>query len=253
MPRHARKMSKSDIYHIMLRGINRQDLFHDDEDMDRMLSVLDICIEITKIRIHAYCLMSNHIHLLAQTTEEPESETLAQSMKRIGIRYAQYYNRKYERIGTLFQDRYKSEAVETDAYFITVLRYIHRNPVKAGIVKSPSEYKWSSYGGYAFGNGFTFTDMGMALLGDRFAAYMEEDDGAVCIDMEEAVKGLTDMELSAKIEEMLHIPAPIIASLDREERNKAIRKIAALEGVAYRQISRAIGIPITAISRAVNN
>jgi putative transposase len=88
--------------------------------------------------------MDNHIHLLIKEGQEP----IGYTMKRIGVSYVVWYNRKYDRIGHLFQDRFKSEVVETDEYLLTVLRYNHQNPLKAGKVKSVVNYKWSSYTEY---------------------------------------------------------------------------------------------------------
>ena len=129
MPRKARAKSKTGIYHIILRGINRQKIFNDNEDKKRLLETLLRYKEKSKYQIYAYCLMDNHIHLLLKEGEEP----LAQIMRRIGGSYVYWYNHKYERVGNLFQDRFKSEVVEDDTYFLTVLRYIHQNPAKAGI------------------------------------------------------------------------------------------------------------------------
>lgn len=250
MPRQARKQSKSGAYHIMLRGINRQDLFHDNEDMGKLIGVLEACAELGKAQIHAYCLMANHVHIMAQTGSAPDAETLAQVMKRIGIRYAQYYNYKYRRVGALFQDRFKSEEIETNEYFLTVLRYIHRNPVKAGIVKLPFEYSWSSYDDYIRRDGFVYTDMGIALLGEGFETFMNEDDKIACLDMSEASARMTDLELSAKIEEMVHLPVPIIASMERKARNEVLRQIIEIKGATYRQISRVTGVSIGALQNA---
>ena len=88
--------------------------------------------------------MGNHIHLLIK----PEKEPLEQVFKRIGGRYVYWYNVKYQRVGHLFQDRFKSEPVEDDSYFLTVIRYIHQNPVKAGLCKNIKDYKYSSYAEY---------------------------------------------------------------------------------------------------------
>ena len=249
MARHARKQSKSGIYHVMLRGINRQDLFHNDDDMQRMISVLSESIEISGVRLHGYCLMTNHVHLLAQTGEDFDSETLPQFIKRIAVRYAMYYNKKNNRVGPLFQDRYRSEAVETDAYFLTVLRYIHRNPVKAGITKTPSEYIWSSYGNYIGKSGFVYTDMADSMLGETFESYMEVD-GTQCLDVDEDIHKLTDAELSIIVEDTLKIPMSAIVSLDRAVRNDALRLITAIKGSTYRQISRLTGLSIGLISAA---
>ena len=144
MSRPGRIKSVTGIYHVMLRGINKQDIFCDRKDFQKFLNVLKICKEISGFKIHAYCLMSNHVHLLIQEGDEP----LDIVFKRIGVRYVQYFNKKYDRIGSLFQDRYRSIPVNDDTYFICVLRYIHQNPVKAGIVKCCEDYEFSSYNSY---------------------------------------------------------------------------------------------------------
>lgn len=126
MPRQARKKSESGIYHIMLRGINKQQIFEDDEDCQKYLQILKECKAVSEFKLFAYCLMGNHIHLLIQLGKEP----IDLIFKRIGSRYVYWYNLKYRRTGHLFQDRYKSEPVEADSYFLTVVRYIHQNPPK---------------------------------------------------------------------------------------------------------------------------
>ena len=144
MPRSARKRSASGIYHIMLRGINRQDIFHDEDDKQRFLGILKKVKETSLCEVYGYCLMGNHVHLLIREGKE----ALSQIMKRVGTAYAYWYNTKYERIGHLFQDRFKSENVDDDSYFLSVLRYIHQNPLKAKMVNTMSEYVWSSYESY---------------------------------------------------------------------------------------------------------
>ena len=98
------------------------------------MGILKECKEISGFEMYAFCLMTNHVHLLLRETDEP----LEVVFKRIGSRYAYWYNNKYQRIGHLFQDRFKSENVEDDAYFLTVLRYIIQNPMKAGMEKEPA-------------------------------------------------------------------------------------------------------------------
>ncbi|MFC4024421.1 transposase [Oceanobacillus longus] len=126
MPRKPRRKSRNGIYHVMLRGINRQTIFEDDNDRIRLLETIKRFKDISKFRIFCYCLMDNHIHLLLKETEEPVSKAI----QRISASYVYWYNDKYERSGHLFQERFKSENVETITYFLTVLRYIHQNPVK---------------------------------------------------------------------------------------------------------------------------
>jgi len=127
--RGAREKSGSGIYHIMLRGINQQDIFEDDEDRQRFIKTLGRVKKETDIEIFAYCLMNNHIHLLIKEKNDEVSKII----KKIGTSYVYYFNWKNERSGHLFQDRYKSEVVESDEYLYTVIRYIHHNPVKAGL------------------------------------------------------------------------------------------------------------------------
>lgn len=110
MPRQARKKSDSGIYHIMMRGINRQIIFQDEEDYSKFLQTLERYKEKSGYKIYAYCLMGNHIHLLLKVDIEP----LGQLMRRLCGSYVYWYNRKYQRIGYLFQDRFKSEVVEND-------------------------------------------------------------------------------------------------------------------------------------------
>ena len=152
MPRQARKKSATGIYHVMLRGINRSTIFHEDEDRIRFLRNIkdsmtlgdeqaEGATKITPAILHAYCLMDNHAHLLLQEG----SGTLSEIMKRIGIRYASYYKWKYQSTGHVFQDRFRSQPVEDDGYFLAVFRYIALNPVRAGVAKEPGEYNWCSY------------------------------------------------------------------------------------------------------------
>ena len=128
----------------MIRGINQQDIFTDDEDDEKFLVILDHYRQKIELEISAYCLMGNHVPLLLKEGEEPLSNTI----KRIGTSYVYYYNWQYDRKGHLFQNRYKSEPVEDDAYFLTVLRYIHQNPLKAGLTNNIASYLWSSYKEY---------------------------------------------------------------------------------------------------------
>lgn len=124
MPRQARKRSNTQIYHVMLRGINQQQIFEDNEDYAKFIQVIRDCKSLSGFQLFAYCLMGNHIHLLLKETNEP----IEQIFRRIGSRYVYWYNVKYRRVGHLFQDRFKSEPIETNEYFLTVLRYIHQNP-----------------------------------------------------------------------------------------------------------------------------
>ena len=144
MPRTPRLKSQSGIYHIMLRGINQQIIFEDDEDYIKFIDTLKSYKAISGYEVFAYCLMSNHVHILLKVGKED----LDVIMKRIAGSYVYWYNWKYYRKGHLFQDRFKSEPIDDNEYFFTVLRYIHRNPLKAGITEKIDEYKYCSYNEY---------------------------------------------------------------------------------------------------------
>ncbi|MDR1272666.1 MAG: transposase [Clostridiales Family XIII bacterium] len=140
MPRKKRETSATGIYHVLLRGINKQNIFEEDEDYDKFLGFLGQVKKLSGFELYAYCLMGNHVHMLLKEKEE----SISMAIRRLGARYAFWFNWKYQRSGHLFQDRFKSEPVETDAYFITVINYIHQNPVKADICKEAADYMWGS-------------------------------------------------------------------------------------------------------------
>ncbi len=161
MARQQRTKSETGIYHVMLRGINRQQVFFDNDDYNLFMNILSRCKTICGFQLHAYCLMPNHVHLLIQEGNEP----LHLIFKRLGDAFIYWYNLKYDRVGGIFQGRFKSVPVNTDEYFISALRYIHQNPVKAGIVQKCSDYKFSSYNAYFKKTGFVDTGFALELIG----------------------------------------------------------------------------------------
>lgn len=173
MPRRARGRSDSGVYHVMLRGINRQDIFCDDDDRERFIETLIRYKDLCGYKIYGYCLMSNHIHLLIKE----EKETISQSIKRIGVSYVYWFNMKHERYGHLFQGRFKSENVEDDRYLLVALRYIHQNPVEAGIVEEAAYYRWSSYAEYVGQSGI-LTDIDLKRRGLPSGSWPECPDWA---------------------------------------------------------------------------
>lgn len=128
-------------YHIISRGTRRLEIFQDDEDFITFLNLLKGIKKKYEFSIEAYCLMSNHYHLLIKAGEYP----LSNAMAWIGGNYARYFNKKYEYSGHVFENRYKSLLIDDEQYLYQVSNYIHMNPVRAHIVDSPEQYKWSSY------------------------------------------------------------------------------------------------------------
>jgi len=153
MPRQSRILSRTGCYHVMLRGNNKMKIFLNDLDKNYFLKLLDQNKKRANCQIFAYCLMDNHIHLVLQENLETGSqENVSFIMKRIGISYARYFNLKYDRIGAVFQDRFKSERVENNRYLLAVIRYILCNPWKAKLVVTPWLYRWSSIKEYLSGS-----------------------------------------------------------------------------------------------------
>jgi len=131
-------------YHITSRGNERKNIFTNEYDFKKFLEYLEAANKRYRAVIHIYCLMSNHYHLLLETP----LGNLSQIMRYINGSYTTYFNTKKQRAGHLFQGRYKAILVKADEYAGELSRYIHLNPVRAGIVNSPEEYKWSSYQNY---------------------------------------------------------------------------------------------------------
>lgn len=146
MPREARKISYSGFYHVMIRGVNKEVIFKDDRDRRNFLHLLKYYKIKLNCIVHAYCLMDNHVHILI----EDKNSKLGELMRNVTSVYAGEFNKKYKRVGHLFQERFKSQNIENDYYLLRLVRYIHRNPEKAGICKV-EKYKWSSYTEYLYG------------------------------------------------------------------------------------------------------
>ncbi len=232
-------------YHIIMRGINRQSIFEDNDDYWRFLQTLKKYKEISGYWVLAYCFLDNHIHLLLKENLEP----LEQIMRRLCGSFVYWYNWKYERIGNLFQDRFKSETVEDDAYFLTVLRYIHQNPLQAGLVKDISHYRWSSYHEYLHPTGFVDVDFALNLFHtDRekavplFVSHQKERKNDCCLDVEEK-KRFTDQEAREIIKKVCNVINAIdLQAMERTRRNGFLKKLNEEYKISIRQISRLTGI-----------
>ncbi|MFQ5846829.1 MAG: helix-turn-helix domain-containing protein [Candidatus Methylomirabilales bacterium] len=131
-------------YHVMNRGSGSRAIFHDDDDRWDFLRLLRDVGRMWSIQLHAFCLMRNHYHLLLHTPQG----NLSRSMRHLNGLYTQRYNRKYRRDGPLFRGRFKAILIEADAYLLELVRYIHLNPVQAGLVRKPEQYAWSSHRAY---------------------------------------------------------------------------------------------------------
>ena len=247
MPRAPRLKSQSGIYHIMLRGINQQVIFEDDEDYRKFIETLKEYKAVSGYKVFAYCLMSNHIHILIKVGKED----LDVIMKRIAGSYVYWYNWKYYRKGHLFQDRFKSEPVEDDEYFLTVLRYIHQNPVKAGIVEKLDEYEYSSYNEYMENND-TFIDINFVyeiIDKEAFEKYNAEENEDKCIEIDDLVFRISDVDAQKEIKKVSGCEnATEFQVLEQAKRDKYVKKLKD-RGLSIRQISRLTGVSFAIVRK----
>jgi len=223
-----------------MRGINRQSIFEDDEDYEKFIKTLESYKAISEYKVYAYCLMGNHFHLLLKVGKEP----LEQVIKRIAGSYVYWYNLKYRRCGHLFQDRYKSEVVEDDTYLLTVIRYIHQNPIKAGLCKHISDYKYSSYSDYISGDS-KLVDVGFALSitdKDSFVKFNSESKTDYCIDVSDETGRINDADGAAIMQNVSNCMSPAeFQALDAVRRDRYIKDLKQ-NGLSIRQISRLTGV-----------
>jgi len=247
MPRRGRKQSGTGVYHVMIRGINQQNIFEDDEDCERMLQILSDVRAVSKCKIFAYCLMGNHCHLLLKV----EGESLEQVIKRIGARYVYWFNVKYKRAGHLFQDRYKSEAVENDTYLLSVLRYIHQNPLQANLCNRLSDYPWSSYNEYIGIPKIIDSTFVFGLVSKKeFEMFSRKESAGEFLECKKSALRVSDTEAKAIIEEVSKCSnASEFQRIDSIEKREFL-KVFKEKGVSIRQISRLTGISKGIIERS---
>lgn len=245
MSRHIRPISESGFLHVITRGIGKQLLFEEREDYLFYLSRLEKFSKETEVVICAYCLMENHVHLLLLD----QNRQTAVFMKKLGVSYAHYFNKKYERKGHLFQDRYLSEVVDTNAYLLKVFRYILNNPKKAGICPA-EQYEWSSFQAYDGLSRFVRTECLEKLIGSRanYERFITEDNNDKC--MEDETVRRDDQWALQVIHRRLHDKSgTILQAYGKQERNEVLRELKK-EGLTIRQLERLTGINRGVIQRA---
>jgi len=255
MPRQAREISKTGIYHVIFRGVNQKTIFHDDEDHQRFLSTIARFKYGGSFDVLGWCLMKNHAHLLLHE----KVEDLSVSLKRCGISYVRYFNAKYATTGHLFQDRYRSEPVEDEKYLLTVIRYIHRNPVKAGLVNLSQDWEWSSAGDY-FGLNSIPNDMlnyrtilslfseNIAEAQKKFHIFNETFSDDECLENLDVLR-LSENEARTQISATLeNVNIDSIKNMPKLQRDLIIKKVKSINGITQRQIANIFGISQTLVS-----
>ena len=242
MSRKARIKSESGIYHVMLRGINKQQIFFDEQDYFKFIKVLIECKRISNFELYAYCLMDNHIHLLIGEKDED----ISLIMKRIECRFVFWYNSKYQRVGHLFQDRFKSEAVENDEYFLCVLRYIHQNPLKAGITDKCKNYEFSSYRWY-YENGILINkEKALSMINLK---QFSDFDEIHYLEFSESKNYLTDEKAEMIYKEVISSARISDLSDLSKKRCDEIIKVLKERGLSIRQITTNSGLTKAQVER----
>ncbi len=249
MGRISREKSRTDTYHVILRGINRQEIFNDNEDRivfkQKLKRIID---EDSNISIYSYCLMSNHVHLLMKDANLPIT------MRKICSSYVYWYNKKYSRCGHLYQDRYKSQKVEDEGYFITVLRYIHRNPVKAGMANSVGDYKWSSYNEYLSNKYIVDSEFVFSLISkEQFVelnnSILKNDENDECFEYDAFYEDSEAAEIIRNICEIKNINE--LGLMCKSKRENLIGLIKRSSKLSIRQIARVTGINYSAVRNII--
>ena len=250
MPRKSREKSGLCLYHIILRGVNQQIIFEDNDDYLQFISILKYYKRHCGFRLYAYCLMNNHVHLLLENT----TVDLEIIMKKIEVKFVRWYNRKYQRIGNLFQDRYKSEPINDMQYFKTVFRYIHQNPLHAGLEPTLGNYPWSSYRDYAIlDSSFINISKILDLFSDHLECmnYLHINTDEKCMEYNSSSR-LLDIEALKIIQKTTNCNSPSdFQHLDLLTRNQHLRQLHHA-GISIRQLNRLTGISRTAINDAIN-
>ena len=178
MPRTHRLQTPGTPHHVIQRGVNRVDIFRSEADYECFLTILRAATIKHQTDVHTYVLMTNHVHLIVT----PQIENgLSAMMKNVGQTYVRYFNRRYERTGGLFDGRYRSLLIDSDRYWFTCMRYVELNPVRAGLVTRPEEYRWSSYRFHGLGlRDDLIVPHSLYLALGNAAAVRQQCWGAVC-------------------------------------------------------------------------
>jgi putative transposase len=142
MPRIARITLENGCYHIITRGNQKQTVFLESKDFEKYLHLLTKYKIKFKFKLYSFCLMSNHVHLLLEVAKPP---TLNKIMSGLNLSYTRYFNFKYQKVGHLWQDRFKSKLIDKDSYLLGCINYIEFNPIRSSLVKRIEDYKWTSF------------------------------------------------------------------------------------------------------------
>ncbi len=257
MPRTARKKSNTKVYHVILRGNAKQDIFLEKQDYNKFMKEICNTKEKYQYELYAYCLMTNHVHIILYD----KTDKLSKILQSLTVSYSAYWNKKYEREGHVFQNRFLSKNVEDEKYLRTLCRYIHQNPCKAGIAEM-EEYPWSSYQEYIKENQIIETKQILLLFGNNkreainnFVGFHKVNKKQENIQefMEyEMVEKLSDEQARKYIEEILGLEnIQEVMQYSIQKRNEYLKKLKNSKGISKVQIARLIGTSAKIIERVI--
>ncbi len=248
MPRMARIKSSTKVYHVILRGNAKQDIFLDEQDYNKFIKEICITKEKYQYELYAYCLMTNHVHLVIYD----KCDNLSKILQSLTVSYSSYWNKKYERVGHLFQNRFLSKTVESGEYLKNLCRYIHQNPTKSGIAKM-EEYRWSSYQEYIRKSKIINKKQILLLFNVRekealknfmefhTANIMQEDMNDII--EYEMVGKLNDEQARKYLVQILEIKnIQEIATYSVAKRKECLKKLKDTRGISNMQIARITGL-----------
>lgn len=238
----SRKISSTNLYHVTSRGVGGQIIFEDDADRRHFLVLLKRAVGDNSLKLAAWCLMDNHIHLIVQA----DSDDLSSAMRLLIGRYARDANKRYQRSGHLFQGKYSSFPIEDESYLAAAVQYVHFNPVRAGIVSTPIQYPWSSVREY---------EGKPVLIDESLMPDLPSDPPAVSAVLPILYHGarISDDRAALVVCSLAHVNSPTeIKSLPRERRDQVVRAVSSA-GIGTRQISRLTGISASVVCGIVNS
>lgn len=257
MPRMARKISSTKVYHVILRGNTKQDIFLEKQDYNKFIKEISNTKEKYEYELYVYCLMTNHVHLILYD----KNENLSKILQSLTVSYSSYWNKKYERVGHLFQNRFLSKGIETAQYLKNACHYIHQNPLKAGIAKM-EEYQWSSYQEYIDIGKLINKKQILMLFSDceqeavkEFIKFHEINviqDNMNDFMEYEIVGKLNDEQAKQCIVKILELKnIQELSNCNVEKRNEYLRKLKNMKGISKAQIARIIGLSAKTVQRVI--
>lgn len=251
MPRVARKNLETGFFHIMVQGIKKEEIFYKNEYKQKYVELAKIFLEKQNVKLVTYCIMNNHAHMIIYSEDIKE---LTKFMERLNTTYAMHYNKNENRVGYVYRDRFKSKEIYSQDYLKRCIKYIHMNPVKAGIVKEEKDYKYSSYNDYISKTGIITEDI-LKEIFDSKNNYLEE---FLKIEYNENLfeevekEKISVEELNTEISKFLEKEEITIEELKEDKR--LIKKIYNLLEIkpTKAELARQIGITRIKISKILN-